>query len=115
MSEPTSLAVGIILFLGGLSATVDSHLLTGAFAGGTLFVLLSTEYAPLKRIFLMLASILIGYLVAPEIQHRLDLQSGVVPAVVISACAVVVVEAVRYLFKNYDFSNLLPNRGKRGH
>lgn len=111
MSEPTSLIVAILLFLGGLSATVDPHLLTGAFAGGTLFVLVSTEYRPLTRVGLMLVSILAGYLAAPELQYKMELQSGVIPAIIVSALLVTGVETARRLIKKYDGGHFFSNKG----
>lgn len=103
MSEPTSAALAMLIFIGGVAASIDPHLLSGAFAGGALFVMLSTEYTPLKRVCLMLASIAIGYLTAPEVQHWLGLKSGVVPAVIISAVGVVLIEAARRNLQRLNF------------
>lgn len=109
MSEPTSVVLAILLFMGGIAASIDPHLLSGAFVGGGLFVLLSTEYTPIKRICLMVVSIAVGYLAAPEVQHWLDLRSGVVPAIIISALGVGFIEVVRRASKKFDLLKYLPN------
>ena len=110
MSEPTSAVVAVLLFISGVAAVIDPHLLSGAFIGGTLFVLLSTEYTPLKRICLMFASIGLGYLAAPEIQNLLGLSSGVIPAILLSAVGVVIIEMVRRGLKKLDLEKYIPGR-----
>ncbi|WP_199098957.1 putative holin [Dyella sp. ASV21] len=91
---------------------VDGNALTGAIAGGALFVTMSRDLPLIKRAIYLLISVVVGYLAAPELMQRFGLVSSGVAAFLAASIAITVatqlIDRIRSLS---DLSTLFTKRG----
>ena len=117
MSEPTttsgvSYAISAVLavFFGSQAPNIDPETLMGAVGGSIVFVMIENTFSIPKRMLGMFASILIGYIGAPELMTLLGIQTPGVASFIVSAFAIFVSVFVAGRIRSGDF--LIFGRGK---
>lgn len=73
---------------------VDVPVLLGAFAGAVVFVTGAAEYHWIVRLVYLFAGTTISYLIAPWAAHEMGVSSVIVPAVVVGACCILVLNGM---------------------
>lgn len=116
MTEPASasLAIAAAAVTATAASTlvpgVDANALVGAVAGGALFVTSARDLSVVTRLVYLFVSAAGGYVAAPEVVHRVPIQSTGVAAFLAAALAITVTTQVIERIKTFDFTSLL----KRG-
>lgn len=115
MVEPTSSAGTAAAAMGAVAITsvlpgVNGDALIGAFAGAVVFALHAKDLTITKRLVYMVLSILLGYLGADEVMHRLGMHSYTLASFGLSALVVTAALASIDRIRNFDVTKIF----KRG-
>lgn len=108
MAEPTTTTTAVTLAAGGITVTsallgMDTEAATGALVGATIFIVSAKEINLPTRLVYLLASVVLGYILTPEIVKNTFIQS---PAVAGFVGGLLGVSAGKLLLKQLDNTDL---------
>ena len=117
MAEPTTTTTAVTLAAGGITVTtallgMDTEVATGALVGAAIFVVSAKELNLPTRIIYLLASVVLGYILTPEIVKHTFIQAPAVAGLVGGLLGVSGCKLLLKQLDNTDLSWLIGGRKK---